>query len=414
MSPCSPGSSGAARPGAYRRMVAIIAAGVALLLPTAGAPATARAAEPAKGLSAAASPGAGDAGAQILETSVLAAPRPVPASDDRTHLVYEVQLRNVSAGPVNLDRVEVQEPDGTGPVAVYDSRAIERVMLDPKARTFSRTLAPGKSASLLLDVTVAAGARVPARLVHRFDVSGAADRTLRGAATKVDRRAPLNLSPPLRGDGFAVYGCCRPPFVHRLAVMDLNGGTFAAQRYAIDFVQTTDGVHSYAGDQARNESYFIFGEGVRAVADGKVLAVRDGVAANTPQKLPANRAPENLTGNFVIQDLGGGAYALYAHMQKDSLRVRPGDRLTRGQELGLAGNSGNSTEAHLHFHVVDSPGVPLGVAGDSVPYTFDRFRIRNRITGLDSEPEAPVRADAPPAPDRTGRYPLTGDVVDFP
>ncbi|MEV4278575.1 M23 family metallopeptidase [Actinoplanes xinjiangensis] len=386
---------------------------MALLLPAAGAPATARAAEPARVSSAAASPGVGGTGAEILETRVLAAPWPVPASDDRTHLVYEVMLRNVSARPVHLDRVEVQEPDRPGLVAVYDSRAIERVMLDPAVRTFSRTLAPGRSASLLLDVTVAAGARVPARLVHRFDVSGAADRTVHGAATKVDRREPLNLSPPLRGDGFAVYGCCRPPFVHRLAVMNLDGGTFAAQRYAIDFVQTTDGVHSHAGDQARNESYFIFGEGVRAVADGKVLAVRDGVPANTPQKPPASRAPENLTGNFVIQDLGGGAYALYAHLQKGTLRVRPGDRLTRGQELGLAGNSGNSTEPHLHFHVVDSPGLPLGVAGDSVPYTFDHFRIRNRITGLDSVPEAPVRADAPLAPDRTGRYPLTGDVIDF-
>ncbi|MEU4625675.1 M23 family metallopeptidase [Actinoplanes sp. NPDC023801] len=291
--------------------------------------------------------------------------------------------------------------------------AIERVLLDPEARTFSRVLAPGGSGSLLLDVTVAAGARVPARLIHRFDVSGTADRTVRGAATEVDRREPLRLSPPLRGNGYAVYGCCRPPFVHRLAVMELGGSTFAAQRYAIDFVRTNGGVASYAGDQDRNESYFIFGDGVTAVADGRVLAVREGVPANTPQKLPPRTGPGNLTGNFVIQDLGGGAYALYAHMQSGSLRVRPGDRLTRGQTIGLVGNSGNSTEAHLHFHVVDSPNLPLGVAGDSVPYTFDHFRLQNRITGLDGEPEAPVRVAAPSAPDRTGQYPLTGDIVDF-
>ncbi|GIE69647.1 M23 family metallopeptidase [Actinoplanes palleronii] len=374
---------------------------MALLLPAAGVPATAFAA----------SPGVGDA--QILETRVLAAPRPVPASDNRTHLVYEVMLRNVSARPVQLDRVEVQEPGRAGPIAVYDSRAIERVLLDPKARTFGRALAPGTSGSLLLDVTVAAGARAPARLIHRFEVSGTAHRTVSGAATKVAQREPLHLSPPLRGGGLAVYGCCRPPFVHRLAVMELNGGTFAAQRYAIDFVRTRGGVDSYAGDQARNESYFIFGAGVTAVADGRVLAVRDGVPENTPEKLPPRTGPGDLTGNFVIQDLGGGAYALYAHMQTGSVRVRPGDRLTRGQALGLVGNTGNSTEPHLHFHVVDSPELPLGVAGDSVPYTFDRFRLQNRITGLDSDPPAPVRVAAPPAPGRTGQYPLTGDVIDF-
>jgi murein DD-endopeptidase MepM/ murein hydrolase activator NlpD len=400
MSQCSPVTSAAARPGPYRRIAAIVAGGAALFLAAAGVPATARAAVPA--------------GAEILDSRVLAAPRPVPGSDDRTHLVYEVVLRNVSAEPVQLDRLEVREPDRTEPVAVYDSRTIERVLLDPEARTFSRTLAPGKSGSLLLDVTVAAGARVPARLSHRFDVSGAAERTVRGAATEVDQREPLRLSPPLRGDGFAVYGCCKPPFVHRLALMEFGGVTFAAQRYAIDFVQTSGGVGSYAGDRDRNENYFIFGEGVRAVADGKVLATRDGVRANTPQKLPPRTGPGDLTGNFVIQDLGGGAYALYAHMQAGSVRVKPGDQLTRGQAIGLVGNSGNSTEAHLHFHVVDSPNLPLGVAGNSIPYTFDNLRIRYRIGGLDKEPEAPVRVDAPPVPDRTGQYPLTGDVVDFP
>ncbi|MEU4561141.1 M23 family metallopeptidase [Actinoplanes sp. NPDC023936] len=389
-------------------MVAIIAGGAALMLPAAGVPATVHAAGPATVL---ASPGV--AGAQILETRVLAAPWPVPASDDRTHLVYEVVLRNVSAGPVHLERVEVREPDRTDPVAVYDSGAIEHVMLDPGTRTFDRALAPGESGSLLLDVAVAAGARVPARLIHRFDVSGAAGRTVRGAATEVDRREPLRLSPPLRGGGLAVYGCCRQPFAHRQALMDAGGGTFAAQRYAIDFVRTDDGVRSYAGDQARNESYFIFGDDVTAVADGRVLAVRDGVPANTPENPPASREAGDLSGNFVIQDLGGGAYALYAHMQTGSVRVRVGDRLTRGQTFGLVGNTGNSTEPHLHFHVVDGPGLPFGLAGDSVPYTFDHFRIQNRIAGLDSDPQAPVRVAAPPAPDRAGRYPLTGDVIDF-
>ena len=135
MSQCSPVSSGGARPGAYRRRVAIIAAGAALLLPAAGVPATAHA-------GGAQILDAQILETQILETTVLAAPRPVPGSDERTHLVYEVMLRNVSARPVQLDRVEVLEPGRTEPVAVYDSRAIEQVLLDPGAHTFSRVLAP--------------------------------------------------------------------------------------------------------------------------------------------------------------------------------------------------------------------------------------------------------------------------------
>ncbi|MBW6439737.1 hypothetical protein KZ829_39010 [Actinoplanes hulinensis] len=63
--------------------------------------------------------------------------------------------------------------------------------------------------------------------------------------------------------------------------------------------------------------------------------------------------------------------------------------------------------------LLDDPGLPLGVAGDSIPYTFDHFRLQHRISGLDSDPPAPVRVAAPPEPDRTGQYPLTGDVIDF-
>ena len=71
----------------------------------------------------------------------------------------------------------------------------------------------------------------------------------------------------------------------------------------------------------------------------------------------------------MILDLGGGKFAFYAHIQPGTLRVKTGDRVTRGQVLGLVGNSGNSTEPHLHFHISDSPlpleseGLPYAIAG---------------------------------------------------
>ena len=67
----------------------------------------------------------------------------------------------------------------------------------------------------------------------------------------------------------------------------------------------------------------------------------------------------------MIVDLGGGRYAFYAHLQPGSLRVKLGDRVRQGQVVGLVGNSGNSTEPHLHFHLSDGNS-PLGSEG--VPY----------------------------------------------
>jgi murein DD-endopeptidase MepM/ murein hydrolase activator NlpD len=57
----------------------------------------------------------------------------------------------------------------------------------------------------------------------------------------------------------------------------------------------------------------------------------------------------------VILDLGGGEYALLGHLRRGSVRGKHGDRVDAGAEIGRCGNSGNTTEPHLHFHLQDSP-----------------------------------------------------------
>ena len=79
---------------------------------------------------------------------------------------------------------------------------------------------------------------------------------------------------------------------------------------------------------------------------------------------------ETVVGNHVILDIGGGRYAFYAHLKPGSLRVRVGERVKRGQVVGLVGNSGNSTEPHLHFHIMDGTS-PLGSEG--IPYAIEAF-----------------------------------------
>ena len=187
-----------------------------------------------------------------------------------------------------------------------------------------------------------------------------------------------------------------------------------AQRYAIDFLRIDTLNQTHAGDPAVNANYFIYGDEVFAVAAGRIAATRDGVPDNTPPGAPPNPGPNDLTGNFVNQDLGGGRFALYAHLQPGSLRVRPGDVVQPGQVLGLVGNSGNSTEPHLHFHVMDGQGGASNLAAEGVPYTFDRLAMLARYTGLDAVPPAPVRHTVTPPLELSGRYPLTGDLVAFP
>jgi murein DD-endopeptidase MepM/ murein hydrolase activator NlpD len=144
-----------------------------------------------------------------------------------------------------------------------------------------------------------------------------------------------------------------------------------------------------------------------AVADGIVAAVKDSIPENIPG--PASRAVpitlETVGGNFVILDIGQGRYAFYAHLRPGSLRVRVGDRVRTGQVLGLVGNSGNSTEPHLHFHVMDGIS-PLGSEG--IPYAHERFDVVGTCRRMFAE-----CARSTPEP-RRREIPLANMVIAFP
>jgi murein DD-endopeptidase MepM/ murein hydrolase activator NlpD len=90
------------------------------------------------------------------------------------------------------------------------------------------------------------------------------------------------------------------------------------------------------------------------------VRVRDGVRDNRPQVEVANReAPE---GNHVVLRLATGERLLLAHLRRGSVRVRPGQRVRAGAPLGRVGNSGNSSEPHMHLHAQTRGGTGVPVA----------------------------------------------------
>jgi murein DD-endopeptidase MepM/ murein hydrolase activator NlpD len=82
--------------------------------------------------------------------------------------------------------------------------------------------------------------------------------------------------------------------------------------------------------------------------------------------------PGRVLGNHVVLDLGGGVNAALAHLRRGSVLVRPGDRVAADQPLAACGNSGDSTEPHLHFRLMDHPSVLLAAG---LPLRFDRDRV---------------------------------------
>ncbi|MFE7132264.1 M23 family metallopeptidase [Streptomyces sp. NPDC057638] len=178
-------------------------------------------------------------------------------------------------------------------------------------------------------------------------------------------------------------------------------GTHAyGQSYAIDITAepeegTRPGFSLFWPLVRRPSAYPAFGAPLLAVADATVVHASDGQRDHLSRSsLPmifyllllegAFRdmfGPSRIIGNTVVLDLGGGTYALYAHVQRGSLMVRTGDRVSAGQPIARCGNSGNSTEPHVHFQLMDGTdpdtarGIPFRWTGVGVPANKQRFTV---------------------------------------
>jgi murein DD-endopeptidase MepM/ murein hydrolase activator NlpD len=138
-----------------------------------------------------------------------------------------------------------------------------------------------------------------------------------------------------------------------------------AQRFALDFVVMEDGA-SYRGDRADLGSYFCWNRPVLAPADGTVAAAVDGL----PDQPIGASDPQNPAGNHVVLDLGHSEFAFLAHLKEGSVTVEEGEAVAQGDIVGRCGNSGNTSEPHLHFHLQTTPDL---ATGEGLPAQFDDY-----------------------------------------
>jgi len=123
------------------------------------------------------------------------------------------------------------------------------------------------------------------------------------------------------------------------------------QKYAFDFLGVNQNGKTRKGESLTNEDYFAFGREVLAPAHGEVTDVINGVRDN----VPGSMNPSLALGNAVFIQHAKNEVSVLAHLKLNSVTVKVGDKVKRGQIIGLCGNSGNSSEPHLHFHVQNIP-----------------------------------------------------------
>ena len=219
--------------------------------------------------------------------------------------------------------------------------------------------------------------KIPKRLTNRIRYAlpstapeGAVigSRIVHAPVLRTDRRRPTVIASPLQGSGWIAFnGCCADPTSpHRRVLLPANGSYVTPEIFAIDWIRVANGLF-FKGHCTQLSDWPGYGTPIHAVADGTVVSA----ANNRPEVPPGASAganptlhtPADFTGNSVVENIGRRRYAVYAHMQTGSVRVKRGQRLRTGQRIGLLGNTGNTMGPHLR----PVPRSPVGRAEDSCP-----------------------------------------------
>jgi hypothetical protein len=362
----------------------------------------------------------------VVVSPLLPETQQVLGTDGQYHVVYELAFANTRQTPATLKTLEVfDDRDPSVPLAVYEGETLlSRLRTLDNTPPATLALDFNETRLVLLHLAFDPSAGGPRQLVHRVAVLAAADLgdltpallSYTVAPVRIRPQIPV-VGPPLTGKGWvAGNGCCeaKAEGTHRDTGLPINGQLYFAQRYAIDWVRLDAEGRLVHGDLSDVHSYTAYGADVVAVADGVIVETRDDLADQVPPNLPDPKTitAQTLLGNHVIQDIGDGFFAFYAHLQPGSVVVAPGDRVSRGQVLAKLGNTGNSSMPHLHFHIMAGPSA---IGSNGIPYVIDQFLLAGQIPvdvsfGLEGSFNQ-YRFPQPTAVQR--QFPLDQVIVDF-
>jgi len=155
-----------------------------------------------------------------------------------------------------------------------------------------------------------------------------------------------------------------------------------AQKNAFDFLIYDEKGLTHKGTGEANEDYYAFGKELYAPCDGEVVLVVDGIKDNIPGILN----PIYIPGNTVIIKTANGEFVFFAHFKQHSIVVKQGQKVTTGALLGLCGNSGNSSEPHLHFHLQNTEDMTKATGAKCF---FDQLKVN----GVLKSDYSPVKGD---------------------
>lgn len=190
------------------------------------------------------------------------------------------------------------------------------------------------------------------KIIHRFEVTSLPEEVPSKFENYLIR---TTIRPPFEGEWYVAAG--------GRSIMNNHHAVSADQRFAYDFVIRKNG-NSFKNQGLINKDYYCFSKKILSPGYGIIVDLVNNIKDNKVGDMP------NISGNRVIIDHKNGEYSVISHFKLGSIAVNIADTVKPGQYLGLCGNSGHSSEPHIHYHMQNSPNL---YKGEGLPIQFKSY-----------------------------------------
>lgn len=229
--------------------------------------------------------------------------------------------------------------------------------------SYASYLVSGETKNLLLEISTDKDSNISGIQMKQIQLTEAELPKL--------KRNLTNLDFPVKGEWLTLKGSGTET--------EISGPKNKNPKFVFDFTMRDAKGKAYRTDGKSNEDYYAFSQKIYSPCDGQVIYVNSGAEDNTP-------GTKAEIGNEIVIRTENNEYLSIFHFQKDSIQVKKGQKLGKGQLIGLCGNSGNSSEAHIGFCIQN------GVSGTGVS-TVKAYFEELKVNGRAHTDYSPIKGD---------------------